>query len=1094
MNFEWFTSQTRLQITTKLPIAGYIILAVYIALTAAALINDLQTLSRLKTRQWLLLAGLLIAAPALSLMLVLFLKGEFIPLLGLLPVVAAALWLGPGAGALVGGLTGLTWAFFSTGRLLQPFEVAITAAVIGYLLRQPYRGVIGTWLRQPLVSAALSAVLFGWPLMLLGEIATDPDPALVSLDRMLAALDISLAKYLIMGAAAGGMIQIFLQLRPDRHPVKAETLQTPPWGQNLERRMLYAFGPLAALMITLLVGLAAVTSYRVATRLVVEQMARDAQNVSSGIPFFVQLGRSLIANLAQDEAANPSETGQLETQLADGLRAVPFFEQLLYIDTGKAVVAAYPPDTGLAASLTPEESSRIDFALLDGAPAEVVFFRQDTQPGLAMSFVAPVEHTQAGYTDGVLLGRTTLGTNAIIEPVIDVLREGIAGSGKGLIIDSRNTILLYPAKPEAQQQTFDLREARSLPFLPDGEIYRQRLEDGTRRLVYILPVEGQSDWSVVVLVPNTVAIALAAQIALPMLILLLVLTFIAFPVAGSVLRRITTPLEQLSEAVELITAGQLGQPLDVTGEDEIGRLGHAFEEMRLSLEGRLSEQERLLRVTRNVASSLELFRVMPPILSSALDAGRAAGARVVLRTGSEAQFQTYASGETAAAMAPLDQQMLELVERQGTVVVSQIERAKATLDIDLLPGSVKSLIAFPLRSDTSFYGALWICYEHEHAFEQSELTFLSTLAGQTAVAVANARLLTEAEEGRRQLEAVLQSTADAMVVTDSKGRLVLMNPAAERYFNLRSDQVRGRKATDVILIPELAGLLTNLQAPVSLLELPDQRGKTLLANTSTIVSHNGTIAGRVAVLRDITALKELDNLKTVFLRMVSHDLRTPLTYMKGFLSMVPLAGDLNTKQMEALSKVDGGVDHISEITERLFYLSRLQFGDEVDLELGLVDIKDLLEEVRHHHEAMIQEKNAALEIEVEESVPLILVDGVLYRQAIMNLVNNALKYVPEEEGKVIARAYGDGDNQLTVAITDNGPGIRSEDQGRLFEAFYRVPHRAGDPKPPRGSGLGLALVKAIAQTHGGKVWVESEFGKGSTFFIKVPIRDHTDAG
>ncbi len=116
---------------------------------------------------------------------------------------------------------------------------------------------------------------------------------------------------------------------------------------------------------------------------------------------------------------------------------------------------------------------------------------------------------------------------------------------------------------------------------------------------------------------------------------------------------------------------------------------------------------------------------------------------------------------------------------------------------------------------------------------------------------------------------------------------------------------------------------------------------------------------------------------------------------------------------------------------------------------------------------------------------------MLYGQAVGNLVHNALKYTPDSVC-VTVKAYRDGDGRVAVAVSDTGTGIREEDQARLFEAFYRVPQREGDPDRPKGSGIGLALVKAIAEAHGGEVCVESTFGEGSTFTITTPLRRPSD--
>ena len=139
------------------------------------------------------------------------------------------------------------------------------------------------------------------------------------------------------------------------------------------------------------------------------------------------------------------------------------------------------------------------------------------------------------------------------------------------------------------------------------------------------------------------------------------------------------------------------------------------------------------------------------------------------------------------------------------------------------------------------------------------------------------------------------------------------------------------------------------------------------------------------------------------------------------------------------------------------------------------------------HLELARQKQISVDMDIEKNLPLLLSDGLLFAHALTNLIQNALKYTPDR-GTVTVKAYRMGD-QLAVSVNDTGVGIRKEDQARLFEAFYRVPHRDGDPQRPSGSGIGLALVKAVADAHGGSVHVDSDFGKGSTFTIIFPILD-----
>ena len=180
--------------------------------------------------------------------------------------------------------------------------------------------------------------------------------------------------------------------------------------------------------------------------------------------------------------------------------------------------------------------------------------------------------------------------------------------------------------------------------------------------------------------------------------------------------------------------------------------------------------------------------------------------------------------------------------------------------------------------------------------------------------------------------------------------------------------------------------------------------------------------------------------------------------------------------------MNNGIDSISDLTERLLHLSRLQFGDQAELEFSMVDVETLLKEIASQQGIITPDRTITLDITEQPQLPLIAADEMLYRQALTNLVNNALKYTPEGD-EIVVRAFQLDDEehpQIRVSVIDHGIGIREEDQKRLFEAFFRVPQREGEPPRPRGNGLGLALVKAIAHSarrHSRR----SDHREGSTF-------------
>jgi len=258
-------------------------------------------------------------------------------------------------------------------------------------------------------------------------------------------------------------------------------------------------------------------------------------------------------------------------------------------------------------------------------------------------------------------------------------------------------------------------------------------------------------------------------------------------------------------------------------------------------------------------------------------------------------------------------------------------------------------------------------------------------------------------------------------------------------------------------------------------------GKTYYASASTIISNEGHVFGRVAVLRDITHLKEIDEMKSDFVATVSHDLRSPLTYMRGYATMVPMVDELSDKQHEYLNKILAGIDQMSQLVDDLLDLGRIEAG--VDLVKERIEVKPLLEDIAEEYWQHAHLAGIKLQVDVPDDIPPIIGDGSLLRQAITNLLGNGIKYAPDS-GPMWLRAEKKN-GELVLSVQDSGPGIPKQDQMRLCEKFYRVKQRGTEKV--KGSGLGLAIVRSIAERHGGRAWCISQRGEGCTFSLSVPI-------
>jgi signal transduction histidine kinase len=258
-------------------------------------------------------------------------------------------------------------------------------------------------------------------------------------------------------------------------------------------------------------------------------------------------------------------------------------------------------------------------------------------------------------------------------------------------------------------------------------------------------------------------------------------------------------------------------------------------------------------------------------------------------------------------------------------------------------------------------------------------------------------------------------------------------------------------------------------------------GRTLYASASAIVSGDGQTIGRVAVLRDITYLKELDEMKSEFVATVSHDLRSPLTFMRGYATMIPMVGDVSPKQKRYVEKIMSGIAEMTELIDDLLDLGRIEAG--VGLMSEPCRLDDIIVAQVDVMRPQARAKGLTLRLDHTEDVTVVVGDASLLRRVISNLVDNAIKYTLE--GGTVTVGWETRGDRVLISVADTGVGIAKADHVRLFEKFSRIKRR--ETINIKGSGLGLAIVKSIVERHHGRVWVESELGQGCTFYVELPI-------
>lgn len=1066
---------------------GYVLLLLCIALFVYLLGRFRSDFQRYSQKQWtwtllLSLAGF-IASQLLPLHLsfatspVTELPGGAMLLLGGIPLLLAGVVVGPSGALLVGTVTGLGTGLGQTHQLFAIFWGAFTAVAIALMVQQHFNGRIYYWLRQPTVASVLGGLLL-IVFSGIGTFAAVRVSGLSALDQALVVATANTWPRLLEGLVAGGVVTFILHNVPELRP--SLPLVPPPTRRSLQKRLQLNYLAFAALLILLSITVVYNVAISVSTRLVVNQMAHNASIVIQEVPQFVdQLNAQLTLFEADRAALLSNDTSVATKALAELYERHPAgtYRHLLLVDKAGNVTAVYPPEDAPPQLSVSEDEAVTDAYTSEGKNSAVANM---PTPEQVLSLVVPVR-SEDGDTAVVLVGRLA---NINVAGLLVGLQDSVDG-GMGFIVNEQGQIFA-PPQDEYSRANWPGQsdELRSLWFtrMESGEAYRGWLQgSSTRELIYTQTI-ADPGWTVVTAVPYEMVLSQALRIGWPLLLVLLLGTALFYTNVALVGRDITQPINKIVAATKSMAVGGSWSATELEQrEDEIGELNQAFVQMQRATRKQLNDLSLLLGTSHDVSTSIDLHQGIPAILRGALRGTGAAGARAVVLNPSGGNPLSFGEGPAADGMKLLDRPIMTRLRHMQELMLATPNQIRSALELerDAEP-PVPALVAIPLYSHDRFQGILWLGYRQAHSYDISERNLLVTLASQTAVLVENARLFATAEGGRRRLAAVLASTTDAVIVTDQTERILLINRAAERIFSLNASKVSGRPVASVIETAELVKALTGQEEHTRNLELPMANGKTYYASASTIVSNEGQVFGRVAVLRDITHLKEIDEMKSDFVATVSHDLRSPLTYMRGYATMVPMVDELAPKQHEYLDKILAGIDQMSQLVDDLLDLGRIEAG--VDLAQERIEVKPLLESIAEEYWQHAHLAGIKLHVDVDEEISSVMGDGSLIRQAITNLLGNGIKYAPGSGPMWLRAAQQNG--ELILSVQDSGPGIPKQDQMRLFEKFYRVKQRGTEKV--KGSGLGLAIVRSIAERHGGRAWCHSQQGEGCTFSISLP--------
>ncbi|MCM8832030.1 MAG: cell wall metabolism sensor histidine kinase WalK [Candidatus Omnitrophica bacterium] len=342
---------------------------------------------------------------------------------------------------------------------------------------------------------------------------------------------------------------------------------------------------------------------------------------------------------------------------------------------------------------------------------------------------------------------------------------------------------------------------------------------------------------------------------------------------------------------------------------------------------------------------------------------------------------------------------------------------------------------------------------------------------------------------KRQIDAVIHSIAEGLIVVDATGKVIMMNPAAEKLLGISKKDKVGKSIFEDLKEEQLIALTKHISdkedKEIELVSTNDETKRILRASTAVIENEEGKTVGMVSVLSDITKQKELDELKSKFVASVSHELRTPLIATEKSLSLFinEVKNQLSPAQKELLEIAQRNIKKLTLLVNDILDFLKLE-ARKMELKKELVDIEKIIDVVMATFSVWARTKNISLEKKISPNFPKINADPVRIEQVLNNLVGNSLKFTPNNGTITIEGTYQKNKNFVQISVQDSGIGIPKEELPKLFQKFYQV---SDGNSSVGGTGLGLTIAKDIVELHGGSIWVESQIQKGSKFTFTLPL-------
>jgi PAS domain S-box-containing protein len=506
---------------------------------------------------------------------------------------------------------------------------------------------------------------------------------------------------------------------------------------------------------------------------------------------------------------------------------------------------------------------------------------------------------------------------------------------------------------------------------------------------------------------------------------------------------------------------------------------------------RVRQRDYLLEISRALTEELDQDKVLSRILKFAIEMLGGHAGFIALSSNENRWTLAVADGLPDAVKRFFNAWLANIppVQDPQNLEIPEINRVLQQISMGNL-----SAVGLPLVAQQEVIGFIYIFRNYRGMFSANDRSLLSSFANQAAIAVRNARLYSQVNNEKQRVDAMLDSAADGILILNPDHSIERTNAAFSRMFGLSQEELQHMDHNQVIDWAKPPHGITlekaeaggwplspqaNLYVEGDLLRPKEQSPLPVGITYAPMIASEGTLINTIATIRDITRFRQADELKSEFVSIVSHELKTPVALIKGYVSTLRRDDvQWDRKIMDSsLEVIEEEADRLTALIENLLEASKLQAGG-MQLKKSDLSLYRMAKSLSERFQ--VQTDQHKINIDIPEDFPIVIGDEFRIEQVLSNLISNAIKYAPDGEILISGQILPD---QVILCVKDEGPGISTGDLPYIFDRFYRAPETS---RKTKGAGLGLYLARAIIEAHGGRMWADPKINTGTRICFSLP--------